>query len=149
MEDIVSDIPFITNDAVVFGILIFLLLAIFKATEMPQFSKLFKVIPALLLCYFLPSLFSTFGIISPKWIDVSGALAFLADSGFDVSSVHGFKELKHFVLTNQIDSKILAPFIGKSQLYFVASRYLLPASLILLTLSINPVSYTHLRAHET
>lgn len=137
MEDIVSDIPFITNDAVVFGILIALLMAIFKATEMPQFSKLFKVIPALLLCYFLPSLFSTFGIISPKWIDVTGALAFLSESGFNVAGIHGFKELKHFVLTNEIDPKLLAPFIGKSQLYFVASRYLLPASLILLTLSIN------------
>lgn len=137
MEDIVSDIPFITNDAVVFGILIGLLMVIFKATEMPQFSKMFKVIPALLLCYFLPSLFSTFGIISPKWIDVTGAIAFLADSGFDVSSIQGFKELKHFVLVNEIDTKLLSPFIGKSQLYFVASRYLLPASLILLTLSIN------------
>ncbi|MFT5878221.1 MAG: putative membrane protein, partial [Dokdonia sp.] len=137
MEDIVSDIPFITNDAVVFGILILLLLAIFKATEMPQFSKMFKVIPALLLCYFLPSLFSTFGIISPKWIDVAGALAFLTENGFDVAGLHSFKELKHFALTNEIDSKLLTPFIGKSQLYFVASRYLLPASLILLTLSIN------------
>ena len=137
MEDIVSDIPFITNDAVVFGILIMLLMAIFKATEMTQFSKFFKVIPALLLCYFLPSLFSTFGIISPKWIDVSAAIAALADNGFDMSGISSFKDLKHFVLTHEVDSKILAPFIGKSQLYFVASRYLLPASLILLTLSIN------------
>ena len=137
MEDVVSDIPFITNDAAVFGILILLLTVIFKATEMARFSKFFKVIPALLLCYFLPSLFSTLGIISPKWIDVTGALAFLSNNGFDVATIHGFKELKHFVLENQVDSKILSPFIGKSQLYFVASRYLLPASLVLLTLSIN------------
>ncbi|UTW65646.1 DUF819 family protein [bacterium SCSIO 12643] len=137
MEEVVSDIPLITNDAVVFGILIGLLTLIFKATETPQFSKFFKVIPALLLCYFLPSLFSTFGIISPKWIDVAQATAFLADNGFDMSGISNFKDLKHFVLTNEVDASLLNPFIGKSQLYYVASRYLLPASLILLTLSIN------------
>ena len=137
MEDIVSDIPLITNDAVVFGILIALLTLVFRATEMSQFSKFFKVIPALLLCYFLPSLFSTFGVISPKWIDVSAAIAFLIENGFDVTGVTSFKELKHFVMVNEVDTKLLSPFIGKSQLYFVASRYLLPASLILLTLSIN------------
>jgi uncharacterized membrane protein len=137
MEEVVSDIPFITNDAVVFGILIGLLTLVFKATETPRFSKFFKVIPALLLCYFLPSLFSTFGIISPKWIDVAQATAFLADNGFDMSGITSFKDLKHFALTHEIKSSLLDPFIGKSQLYFVASRYLLPASLILLTLSIN------------
>ena len=137
MEEVVSDIPFITNDAVVFGILIALLMMVFKASETPRFSGFFKVIPALLLCYFLPSIFSTLGIISPKWIDVSAALAFLADSGFDVAGITNFKELKHYALVNEISSSTLNPFIGKSQLYYVASRYLLPASLVLLTLSIN------------
>lgn len=137
MEDVISDIPLITNDAVVFGILIGLLTLIFKATEMSAFKSFFKVIPALLLCYFLPSLFSTLGVISPKWIDVSAATQALINAGYDLSGITNFKDFKNFVLTNEIDGSIITPFIGKSQLYFVASRYLLPASLVLLTLSIS------------
>lgn len=137
MEEVVSDIPLITNDAVVFGILISLLLLIFKTTELNGFKKFYKVIPALLLCYFLPSLFSTFGIISPKWVDMDAAIAVLTQNGYDLSGITKFKDFKNFVLTNEVDPALLSPFIGKSHLYFVASRYLLPASLVLLTLSIN------------
>jgi uncharacterized membrane protein len=117
--------------------LIGLLLFIFKATEFPAFSKFYKVIPALLLCYFLPSLFSTAGIISPKWIDMEGAMLALTAAGFDLSAIHDFTSFKNFVINNEVENSLLLPFIGKSQLYFVASRYMLPASLVLLTLSIN------------
>jgi uncharacterized membrane protein len=137
MEDVVSDIPLITNDAVTFGILITLLLLIFRFGETAPGQKVYKVVPALLLCYFLPSLFSTFGIISPKWIDMAAALEALQNTGYDVGGLNSFKNFKNFVLTNEVPKELLAPYIGKSQLYFVASRYLLPASLILLTLSIN------------
>ena len=137
MEEVVSDIPLITNDAVVFGILVGLLLLVFKTAELKTFSKFYKVIPALLLCYFLPSIFSTLGIISPKWIDVQAAMEALRNQGFDLTGVETFKQFKKFVLTNEIDHKFLDAFIGESRLYFMASRYLLPASLILLTLSIN------------
>ena len=82
--------PLITNEAVVFGLLMALLGGIFWASSHPRFSGFFKVIPALLLCYFLPSLLTNFHIV-PK----------------------------------------------DTNLYFVASRYLLPASLVLLTLSID------------
>lgn len=83
----------ISNDAVVFGILMGMLALIFYTSnsEKPIFKKFYKVIPMLLLCYFLPSLLTTFGIVDGE----------------------------------------------HSQLYFVASRYLLPASLVLLTLSID------------
>ena len=85
--------PLITNDATLFGILAAMLGAIFytSKSERPIFKKFYGVIPALLLCYFLPSLLTTFEIIDPK----------------------------------------------QSRLYFMASRYLLPAALILLTLSID------------
>ncbi len=82
--------PWITNEAVVFGLLMSLLGGIFWASSHPRFSGFFKVVPALLLCYFLPSLLTNFHIV-PK----------------------------------------------DTNLYFVASRYLLPASLVLLTLSID------------
>lgn len=137
MEEVVSDVPLITNDAVVFGILMGLLLLIFRFGETAVGTKIYKVIPALLLCYFLPSLFSTFGIISPKWVDMSAALEAMQAAGYDISSIDSFKAFKNYVLKNEIPKALIEPFIGKSQLYFVASRYLLPASLILLTLSIN------------
>lgn len=137
MEEVVSDIPLITNDAVVFGILMALLLLIFRTSEMPAFKKFYTIIPTLLLCYFLPSLFSTLGIISPHWIDVAEAKSFLSSQGYDLAGIESFKAFKNFVINNEVDSHLIEPYMGKSQLYFVASRYLLPASLILLTLSIN------------
>ena len=85
--------PWITNDATLFGILAAMLGLIFYTSKSshPILKKFYSVIPALLLCYFLPSLLTTFEIIDPK----------------------------------------------ESRLYFMASRYLLPAALILLTLSID------------
>lgn len=137
MEEVVSDVPLITNDAVVFGILAALLLAIFRFGEHPIGEKIYKVIPALLLCYFLPSLLSTFGIISPKWVDVASASEALVNAGYDLSGVESFKDFKNFVLSREIPSEFIDPYIGSSRLYFMASRYLLPGSLILLTLSIS------------
>ncbi|MFY0684482.1 MAG: DUF819 family protein [Balneola sp.] len=87
------DTPLITNDAVVFGLLMAILVAIFTTshTDKPGWKKFYRFVPSLLLCYFVPSIFTTLGVISPDG----------------------------------------------SSLYYVASRYLLPASLILLTLSID------------
>ena len=93
MEGTSEVTAFITNDAVVLGILMVILAVIFKtsSSSKPGWIKFYKVIPALLLCYFVPSILNSAGIIS-------------GDS---------------------------------SNLYFVASRYLLPASLVLLCLSID------------
>ena len=138
MEEIVSLKPLITNDAVVFGILMALLMAIFYTAEQARFKKFYSVVPALLLCYFLPSLFNTLGIISPAWLDLEAALSSLAEQGYvpaaPMSSLHDFK---HWVEAEHISFDLIAPFTGSSRLYFVASRFLLPASLILLTLSID------------
>jgi len=88
-----SAAPLITNDAVVLGLLAVILGVIFKTAHSQHriWLKFYKYVPAVLLCYFLPSLLNTFGIV-----DGSG-----------------------------------------SNIYYVASRYLLPACLILLTISID------------
>ena len=85
--------PLFTNDAIVFGILISILAFVFTTSksENPFWKKFYKYIPTLLLCYFIPSIFNSLGIISGE----------------------------------------------ESNLYFVASRYLLPTSLVLLTISID------------
>tara|TARA_B100000900_G_scaffold200689_1_gene170163 strand:- start:115 stop:1359 length:1245 start_codon:yes stop_codon:yes gene_type:complete len=85
--------PLIKNDAIVFGILMVILSFVFVTSNSnhPHWKKFYKYFPALLLCYFIPSVFNSLGIISGK----------------------------------------------DSNLYFVASRYLLPASLVLLTISVD------------
>ncbi|MEQ8238277.1 MAG: DUF819 family protein [Cyclobacteriaceae bacterium] len=83
----------INNDAVIFGILMVILGLVFSTSnsDHPIWKKFYGVVPALLLCYFLPSIPATLGLFDPS----------------------------------------------KSKLYFVASRYLLPASLVLLTISVD------------
>ena len=94
--------PLITNDAVVFGILLLILAFVFRtsSSKNPAWQKFYTFFPSVLACYFLPSILNSLGIIS-------------GDS-------------EH------------------SSLYFVASRYLLPASLVLLTLSIDLKSILNL-----
>src|SRR5690606_30887132 len=83
----------ITDDAVVFGILMAILALVFTTSSSKNsfWAKFYTFIPSLLLCYFLPGLLNTLGIISGE----------------------------------------------NSGLYAMASRYLLPASLVLFTLSID------------
>lgn len=83
----------ITNDAVVLGLLAIILGAIFvtHASPHPFWRRFYTVIPAVLLCYFLPSLLNTFGIVDGH----------------------------------------------ESRMYHVSTRYLLPACLVLLTISID------------
>ena len=82
-----------TNDAVILGMLMLILGLVFKTStsENPKLQAFYRIVPMLLLCYFLPSLLTTFNIVDGK----------------------------------------------NSNLYFVASRYLLPACLVLLTLSVD------------
>lgn len=83
----------IQNDAVVLGLIMGILGLVFytSASDHPVFKKMYRVVPSVLLCYFIPALLNTFGIISGE----------------------------------------------SSGLYYMASRYLLPTSLVLLTLSID------------
>lgn len=92
-EQVVVNAPLFTNDATVLGILTLLLgLVFYTANSQHSFwQKFYMFVPSVLLCYFLPSLLNTFGLIDGE----------------------------------------------KSQLYYVASRYLLPACLVLLTLSVD------------
>ncbi len=85
--------PVIHNDAVVFGLLAATLALIFYTanSKFAPFKKFYSWVPALLLCYFIPGLYNTLGLV---------------------------------------DGNV-------SQVYYVASRYLLPATLVLLTLSID------------
>lgn len=58
--------PLIADDAVVFGLLICCLGLVFYTSHLKNMKWFYKIVPALLMCYLLPALLSTFGVISPK-----------------------------------------------------------------------------------
>jgi len=131
--------PLITNDASVLGILLGLLAAIFYTNSIKTsgWGKFYKYIPALLLCYFLPSIFTSLGIIAPKWYDLAALAAHLGDLGYALPTNWSAKDLEAGVTALGLTADDLSPFKRESMLYFAASRYFLPASLVLLTLSIS------------
>ena len=85
--------PLITNDIVVFGLLALCLGFIFYTSNIGKgfWKKFYTIVPAVLMCYLLPSILASLGLVSDE----------------------------------------------TSKLYFMASRYLLPAALVLMTLSID------------
>lgn len=91
---------FVTNDAVTLGLLAVILGLVFytEGSRNPFWQKFYRYVPGLLLCYFLPSLLNSFGVVDGD----------------------------------------------ASHLYFVASRYLLPTCLVLLTLSVDFVAIARL-----
>jgi len=91
----------ITDDVVVLGILATLLALIFTtaSSQRPFWKKFYKYVPTLLLCYFIPGLLNSFGVISGD----------------------------------------------QSKLYGVVLDYLLPASLVLFTLSLDVKEVWRLR----
>ena len=60
--------PMITNDAVVLGLLALILGFVFYTSnsQHPVWRKFYQYVPALLLCYLLPSLLNTFNIVSAE-----------------------------------------------------------------------------------
>lgn len=83
----------LTNDAVVLGLLAVTLGVIFWTTQSghPFWKSFYRYVPSLLLCYFMPALYNTVGLIDGE----------------------------------------------ESALYPIASRYLLPTTLVLLTIAID------------
>jgi uncharacterized membrane protein len=83
----------LTDDTVIFGLLCLCLGFVFYTSSMTKgfWSKFYSIVPVLLVCYMLPAIFTSAGLISEE----------------------------------------------SSNLYFIASRYLLPAALVLMTLSID------------
>lgn len=89
----INQSPLIANDAVVLGLLMSILGFVFWSSQSKIifFKKIYTFVPPILLCYFLPGLLNSFGVISGS----------------------------------------------ASSLYTIASRYLLPASLVLFTISLD------------
>lgn len=133
--------PYFTNDAIVFGLLVVVLALIFTTanSEVAFWKKFYTYVPALLLCYFVPALLHwPLGLIAYDYYtpEFTKALAEQAQ-GLSISKGMSFGEINQYLEASGYDPADFAKYKGHSQLYFMASRYLLPASLILLCLNID------------
>ncbi len=134
--------PYFTNDAVTLGLLLIILASIFYTASLddPRWKKFYTYVPSLLLCYFIPALFHwPLGLIAPHWYD-SGIGDALTQAGLQLPadfSSYSYEGIQKFIQDSGRELKAFKAFEQHSQLYFMASRYLLPASLILLCLSID------------
>lgn len=133
--------PVFTNDAVILGLLMVVLALVFHTSSLdtPGWKKFYRFVPSLLLCYFLPALlYWPLGLIAPHWFD-AGVYEMLAGKGIDLSPLTdlSYDELKKAMTSLGVPASEYQAYEGHTNLYFVASRYLLPASLILLCLGID------------
>lgn len=105
MDEITTP-PLITDDTVVFGLLALCLGFVFYTSSIKKgfWQRFYTFVPGILMCYLLPGILTSVGIIAPEWTTLNEA----------------GEIIEH-----------------KSNLYYVASRYLLPAALVLMTLSID------------
>lgn len=91
--DMSATTPLVTSDASTLGLLALCLGLVFYTSQSshPFWQRFYRYVPALLICYLLPSILNSLGVISGE----------------------------------------------QSNIYYVASRFLLPAALVMLTLSID------------
>ncbi|MCB0571801.1 MAG: DUF819 family protein [Phaeodactylibacter sp.] len=133
--------PVFTNDAIILGLLIIVLALVFVTSHSKNkgWQSFYRYVPPLLLCYFIPALLAwPLGLIAPQWYDLEKLRHFLQEGvAPNLPNQAGWRAIKQVLLSNGIGAEQLKPFVVKSQLYFMASRYLLPASLVLLCLSID------------
>ncbi|TWO31677.1 DUF819 family protein [Seonamhaeicola sediminis] len=92
--------PLLTNDTIVFGLLMLVLALVFYTSSKKTgfWRKFYNIIPALLMCYLLPAILNSIGLISPEI----------------------------------------------SQVYNISKNYLLPAAIVLMTLSLDLKSVLNL-----
>ena len=131
--------PFFTNDAVTLGILITVLALIFHTSHLESagWKKFYSIVPSLLLAYFIPALLHwPLGLIAPHWYD-SGLYDLLQTYNLTLPSGLSYEGINSFLDANNVPAAEYKSLQRHSQLYFVASRYLLPASLVLLCLGID------------
>jgi uncharacterized membrane protein len=131
--------PFFTNDAIVLGVLLVVLALIFVTSNSQStfWKRFYTIFPPLLLCYFIPALlYWPLGLIAHDWYD-AGLWDALRSLGLDPPASASYAEMSRFMAQHNVPEDLVSAHSRGSGLYKMASRYLLPASLILLCLSID------------
>lgn len=129
-----------SNDTILFGILAIILGLIFYSSQSENkfLKKFYKYVPVLLLCYLVPAMLNwPLGVFEAHWYTDKDIADLAVLFNLDITSAMSFDEITAIFKENGIPKKQYAGYQNHSQLYYVASRYLLPASLILLCLSID------------
>lgn len=100
----------ISNDAVVLGLLMITLAFVFKTSSSDHtfWKKFYTYVPSLLLCYFIPALFNSFGLIDGS------------SSGLYNMSKNYLLPTSLFLLTISIDLKGIAKLGKKALIMFLA-----------------------------
>ena len=135
-------VPFfnpILNDAILFGIVALILGLIFYTSnlETKGWKAFYKYVPVLLLCYLIPALLNwPLGLFDAHSY-TGGINDLLSQNNLSFPDGLNFEQKTQFLKEAGIPAIEYKQYQWHSQLYFVASRYLLPASLILLCLSID------------
>jgi len=101
--------PIIVEDTIVFGLLMLSLGFVFYTNSIKGgfWEKFYKIIPSLFMAYMIPAFLTTIGLIASEWETIE--------------MVNGVETIVEH----------------HTKLYYVSTRYLLPAALVLMTLSID------------
>jgi uncharacterized membrane protein len=70
LEIVETNEPMFTDDRIVFGILMGVLALIFYTASLKGWKKFYTIIPSLFLCYFIPAILTTGGLISPDYSEL-------------------------------------------------------------------------------
>jgi uncharacterized membrane protein len=99
----------VTNNAVILGLIACILGFVFYTSHLKQgfWAKFYKYVPALLMCYFLPSLLNTFGVVDGNNNDVYGVAKYFLLPACLV------------LLTLSVDLKAVSELGGKAVIMFL------------------------------
>jgi uncharacterized membrane protein len=131
--------PFFTNNAIIFGLLAAVLGLVFytEGLKTPFWTKFYRFVPGLLLCYFLPALLNwPLGLIAPEWYD-NDLLEALRQLGHNPPTGLNFEKMTAWLEANQIAPDVYEGHKKEAAAYSVATNYFLPASLLLFCLSLD------------
>lgn len=131
--------PYFTQDTIVFGILMVVLAFVFTTANSDNkfWKRFYTYVPALLLCYFIPALLHwPLNLIASDWFD-AGIFDLAKSLNLSIPENASVAEIEKIFGQAGHDDSIYKEHKHGSKLYYMASRYLLPASLIWLCLGID------------
>ena len=121
--------PLFQNDAESLGVLMAILGFIFYTNTLKTgfWPKFYKLFPMLFLCYILPALATTFGLIAPEWLDLDAMIEGFKSMGKPLSEGVTVDDVEAMVASKEVSIEELPPYKKKNSLYYVASRFFPPS----------------------
>ena len=110
--------PIFQNDAEALGVLMAILGFIFYTNTLKTgfWPKFYKLFPMLLLCYILPALATTFGLISPEWLDLDSMIEGFKSMGKPLNDNITTEDVEKMLAAKELSAEELSPFKKKNSL---------------------------------